>query len=296
MSDGRSLSFAEHLEELRGRLVISIIALVIATLVAIPFADEALIFLAGPLRSLDAAAPRESIEVTVDASGVWHGEIPSSLAGRTLDPAEAPLILLVEQASGEPFQVTYGRRAASRPHYFSLTDPIYLILKAAVLMGLILSTPIIGWQLWRFVAPGLTNRERTLAKPMLLLLAVGFPIGAAFAYWVLRFAVVVLTNFSFGEMVFLPDMTKYVRFALTMMLAFGLVFEMPGVLWLLARAGLVTAAWLARQRRIAIVSFFLVAAFLTPPDVFTQLAMGVPLIFLYELSIWLARLTERGRR
>ena len=103
-----------------------------------------------------------------------------------------------------------------------------------------------------------------------------------------------LNSFAFGGMQLLPDTARYVSFALTMMIAFGLIFEMPGVFLLLNRLGLVSVEWMVRYRRHAIVTSFLIAAILTPPDVFTQVAMAIPMVLLYQVSIWLARL-QLGR-
>jgi sec-independent protein translocase protein TatC len=301
VGEGRSLPVTEHLEELRGRLIISLVALVVATLASIPFADDLVIFLARPLEELQQLVPEPEtlISVTLGADGTWRGEIPEqippALRGKMVTADEAPLVLIIEPASGEGFSVIHGRREAPPPHYFNLTDPIYLIFKAAVLLGLCVATPIIFHQIWLFVAPGLTQQERAVVRPTVFLFFFAFPIGAAFAYVLLRFAVPILTGFSFGGMVFLPDITRYVPFALTMMIAFGLVFETPGVIWLLGRAGLVNSRWLAHRRRYALGLIFLLAAFFTPPDVFTQIAMAIPLILLFELSIWLVRMTERGR-
>jgi sec-independent protein translocase protein TatC len=131
---------------------------------------------------------------------------------------------------------------------------------------------------------------------MLLLFIFSFPVGAAFAYLLLHFAVPALASFSFGDMVFLPDITKYIPFALTMLTIFGLAFEMPGVIWLMARAGLVSSAWLRHYRRHAMITMFVLAAIVTPPDVFTQVMLALPLVVLYEVSILLARSTERKPR
>jgi sec-independent protein translocase protein TatC len=130
---------------------------------------------------------------------------------------------------------------------------------------------------------------------MIGLFALLFPIGAAFAYWLMHYAVVVLSGFAWGDLTWLPDISRHVSLTLTLMIAFGIVFELPAVLLLLARAGVVSPDWLARRRRIAYVIIFASAAILTPPDVVTQLAMGLPLVILFEISIWLTRLTEGGR-
>jgi Tat protein translocase TatC len=296
VSGGPSLSFSEHLDELRGRLIICAIALVVCFLVAIPFATNVLNFLVAPIQMLLSEPPGEVLTLNVDPDGVVHIDLPDGLADRTLDPSRVPLVWQVETASGEAYQFTYGRPLESRLYYSGLVDPIYLILKTAVLLGLAVSLPIIFWQAWLFIAPGLTSRERQLIRPMIGMFALLFPIGAAFAYWLMHYAVLVLSGFAWGDLTWLPDISRYVSLTLTLMIAFGIVFELPAVLLLLARAGVVSPAWLAQQRRLAYVIIFASAAILTPPDVVTQLAMGLPLVILYEISIWLTRLAESRRR
>jgi sec-independent protein translocase protein TatC len=294
VSEGGSLTFTEHLEELRGRIIICLVTLVVTTAISLPFADDLLVFLARPLQGVAAQPPPQAIHLVVRDGAVVRADVPPALRGHVIDPGQVPLIFEIHPASGEAYSVTYGRRTSSNLYYFGLTDPIYLIFKMALLMGLVLAMPFVGWQVWLFVAPGLTDRERAVAKPLIAVFVISFPIGAAFAYWLLQFAVVVLMGFSFGGLVLLPDVSRYLSFILTMMIAFGFVFETPGIFWVLGRLGVVSARWLAKQRKYAFVAAFIIAAVLTPtPDIFNQLSMALPLILLYEVSIWLVRWTER---
>ncbi|NUP89085.1 MAG: twin-arginine translocase subunit TatC [Candidatus Sumerlaeia bacterium] len=291
MASAPSLTFTEHLQELRGRLIICAVAVALCTGVAIPFADDVVMFLAKPLEALASAQPEAGIRIALSDGAVSRVEIPPGFEGQVVDPAHVPLIFEVTE-SGASHEVVYGRRSSSRLYYFGLTDPIYLIFKTALLMGLVLAMPVVGWQAWLFIAPGLTDRERAAAKPVIWLFAVSFPLGAAFAHWVLQYAVVVLMRFSFGGLELLPDIGRYLAFMVTMMIAFGFVFEMPGVLWMLGRLGVVSAEWLAGKRRWAIILSFVIAGIVTPtPDVFTQLSMALPLIVLFEFSILLIRWT-----
>lgn len=293
MSGSPSLTFTEHLEELRGRLIICLLAVIATTLIALPFADNVLVVLSRPLGALAPAADEAAIiTLRLSPDGSVEGHLPPSLA---TSQGSVPVRLVATGASGETVSLWLGQPESSRLYYFRLTDPIVLILKTAVIMGLVLALPLVAWQMWLFIAPGLTARERRLIKPILWFFAALFPLGAAFGYWLMHFAVVVLTGFAFGGMRLLPDTSAYVSIILTMMTAFGLVFELPAVLLILARMGIITADWLAQRRKFAIVLAFLVAAILTPPDVFTQFAMAIPILILYELSIWLARLTEPGK-
>lgn len=162
-------------------------------------------------------------------------------------------------------------------------------LKVSFLGGVALAVPVILYQFWRFVAPGLYDHERRYLYPIVILSTVFFLGGAAFGY---------LVVFPYGFQFFASFATEYIApmistkeflsFATRLLIAFGLVFELPLVTLFLAKLGLVKASFLQRQRKYAIVIIFIVAAILTPPDVFTQILMAIPLLLLYEASVWIA--------
>ncbi|MBN1869127.1 MAG: twin-arginine translocase subunit TatC [Candidatus Omnitrophica bacterium] len=161
----------------------------------------------------------------------------------------------------------------------------------ALLGGLFLSLPVVLYQVWRFVAEGLKEHEARYARvfaPCSLLL---FIIGGLFAYFI---AVPVSLRFllSFSSSLIVPMITikNYISFVGTMLLAFGMIFELPLVLMFMAKVGMVSPAFLAQRRRYAIIIILTVSAIMTPPDVVTQLIMAVPLILLYEVGIIAARL------
>jgi sec-independent protein translocase protein TatC len=179
-------------------------------------------------------------------------------------------------------------------------DPLILLapgegfliyLKIALVTGVILGMPVILWQLWRFISPGLTRQERTMARPWVPLALVFFVLGVAIAYVVLPFAVAFLGSFGQGgalQNAWTAD--GYFGFVATMFLAFGLVMEYPIVLVLLSKVGVVTSARLRSSRRVVIVAIAVVAAFATPGgDIVSPLALGVTMYLLYELSIVLVR-------
>ena len=177
------------------------------------------------------------------------------------------------------------------------TEAFFTYVKVAFFTALCISFPIIATQLWKFVAPGLYRNEKQAFLPFIVATPVMFLIGAGFLYYlVLPAALIFFTSFEMprGEGV-LPiqleaKMSEYLALVMTLVFAFGLSFELPVLLTLLAKVGLITAAQLRSKRRYAIVGCVAFAGVVTPPDVFSQLALAVPLYFLYELSIWTATL------
>ncbi|MGD2063582.1 MAG: twin-arginine translocase subunit TatC [Nitrospirota bacterium] len=178
-------------------------------------------------------------------------------------------------------------------NYFSLMEPFLTHLKAAFFAGLLLALPVIFYQLYRFIAPGLLPRERRYVVPFVLFGSLFFLGGATLAFLgVLPFAVQFFLHFD-PSLVATLNVGKFLGFCIRLMIAFGVVFQLPLLVFVLARLGLVRYETMTRNRRYALLVAFVFGAFLTPPDPVTQTLMAGPLILMYELSVWVARVFYR---
>jgi len=179
-------------------------------------------------------------------------------------------------------------------YFLSPTEPFFTAFKISFLAGFILVSPFVFYQIWKFIEPALYEHEKKLAVPFVFFTTLFFAIGCLFSFYlVLPIAIGFFINFGNiqlgAEAIF--SVKEYISFVLRIILAFGLTFELPVVLSLLARLGLVTPEFLQKIRPYFIVIAFIVAAVLTPtPDVFSQLMLAIPLILFYEISIIIAKI------
>lgn len=234
------MSFLEHLEELRRRLLVSLIALVGGFLVCWSFAPEIFALL------------------------------------------EAPIIALM--APGEKLAFT------------RLTAPFFLYMKVAFFAGIFLAAPVILWQVWRFIAPGLYRKERRYAAPFIIFSSLFFIAGGYFGYRVV-FPMAAEFFLEMGEQ-FQQVITvdDYFSFASRLILGMGLVFETPILIFFLSRLGIVTPQFLLQKFKYAVLIIFVIAAVITPtPDMVTQSALAVPMILLYLLGIGISLLFGKKR-
>ncbi|OCL95964.1 twin-arginine translocase subunit TatC [Aliarcobacter thereius] len=178
-----------------------------------------------------------------------------------------------------------------------IQETFFTAMKVAFFAGFILSLPVIFWQLWLFLAPGLYDHEKKLVVPFVFFATLMFLMGASFAYYI-----VVPIGFdfliAFGNSVVdvTPSIGKYVGFFTKLMIGFGIAFELPVITFFLAKIGLVDDAMLKGFFRYAVVLIFIVAAILTPPDVISQVLMAVPLILLYGVSIYIAKVFNPAQK
>jgi len=175
--------------------------------------------------------------------------------------------------------------------FTSVAEAFFTYMKVAFIAGLILASPFVLYQIWAFVAPGLYQKEKRYVVPFVLGGSLFFAMGVLFGYFVaipigFRFLLGYATDFIKP----MPSMKEYLSFSIKFLLAFGLVFEFPVVLVLLAKIGVIDAKMLARQRKYAILLIFVFAAVMTPPDIVSQVLMALPLMGLYELSILLSKI------
>ena len=174
--------------------------------------------------------------------------------------------------------------------FTKIQEPFFTALKVAFFSGFIASLPVIFWQLWLFVAPGLYENEKKMVLPFAIGATFMFLSGSLFAYYVvIPFGYDFLINFGSQLFTALPSIGEYVSFFTKLILGFGLAFELPTITFFLASIGLVTDETLKGFFKYALIVIFLISALLTPPDVLTQFLMAGPMILLYGLSILIAQ-------
>ena len=175
------------------------------------------------------------------------------------------------------------------PHEAFLT-----YLKVSFLAGVGLAVPVILFQFWRFIAPGLYENEKRYMYPIVFLSSFFFLGGALFGYFIVfPYGFQFFASFANDYIAPMISTKEFLSFAVRLLIAFGLVFELPLVTFFLAKLGLISSTFLRRQRKYAILLIFIVAAILTPSDVFTQMLMALPLLILYEMSVWIAHFFGR---
>lgn len=228
------MSLVDHLSELRRRIGISLLAVLLGTVVGFFFAGQLITFLKAPLKM------------------------------------DKPLV------------------------YTGLGDAFFINLKLAIVVGIVLAMPVLLWQLWAFISPGLTREERRLARPWAPLALAFFVIGVVVAYVILPFTATFLLSFSSADLQPLITASEYFGFVTMLFLVFGLVMEYPIVLVLLAKVGIITSARLRSSRRVVILVIAIISAVATPGgDPISPLVLGLTMYALFEFSIVLIRVGGR---
>lgn len=301
--DRRELTLIGHLEELRYRLIVCIAALVFFTCVSFFVAKPALEFLIRPVTTESPFLPpppaQPSIVLEVDEAGRVSVREPAALAA--LDPAAPPPHLVMEFPAAGDGGTTRAidltpKRAGSDLIYTNPMDPFMMPFKVSIILGILLSLGVWVFQIWRFVAPGLTDPEKRVVGPMLTGAIILFPIGAGFAYVLFFLLIPVMQRYIVPGIATLYTIRDYLKLMTSMMIVFGVIFELPLVVALLARIGIVTPAFLRHYRRHIYVALSVVAMVITPADPFSMIVALVPLIILFECSVWLAGIMALMRR
>lgn len=263
----------DHLVELRGRIIVMVAAFVIGFFVCFGFAGQITAFLLHPLKIANVMFEAQK------ASGHGGGPFDMIMAVLSMKDNGAKLDVIFTA----PLEVFFAK------------------VKIAGFGAIIVSFPVLAFQLYRFVAPGLYRRERHAFLPFLFAAPCLFLLGMALVYFII---LPMVLWFSLSQQVLTPDATvtamfkvaDYLSLITTLMLAFGVCFQLPIVITLLGLTGIVTAQMLGKFRRYAILAIVVVAAIVTPPDPVSQLMLAIPIILLYEVSIWCVKLIEASRQ
>lgn len=307
----KNMTLIEHLEELRVRLILSVLFVIggiaLGTFLAKPVAH----WLIRPFGKIEIKRDEKMLRLRVRGDGVLvcMNMVPSDgVSSHTLlgDGASSKTIFsdvssqrmafyLPDTPAENPPDFIWGN-TLQKPIFLNPLDPVTIWFRTAAILGIVIALPFLLWQLWCFVAPGLTKKERKTVIPLLALGSILFPCGALFAYYMFGMVLNFLVNFQFMNMEPQLEVMRYFGLELRIMIGFGLVFEFPLVIMFLVFLGILQPAQLRKYRPHAIVGIAIASMVLSPgPDVSLMLLMLVPLIILYEMSIWLSIPLARKR-
>lgn len=267
-SEDASMTFWEHLEELRRRLIVIAIAIGTFSILSLSFGRPIEAILRFPMETSISNILAAIIDRTVGVEGSMMGFLSVSLkAGASNVEAE---LLKIGPVEG-----------------------IKAYLKISITSGFLLASPIVLYQIWAFIFPALTRKERRYALPLFFVIVVFFVIGVVFAYLIVTPTVLHFADSLFPTAKDMWDIEKYVNFMTGLLLGFGIAFELPIVMAFLSWIGVVDSRGFRAKQSYAAVGIFVMSALLTPADPLSMFLMAVPLIVLYQLGIFFAFLLER---
>jgi sec-independent protein translocase protein TatC len=257
----KEMSFLDHLEELRWHIIRSLLSIVV-------FAVAAFIY-RGPIWKYIILAPSRP--------DFWTYKMFCKLGNIT----GAEFFCIDEL----PF-IIQNR---------TMTAQFTMALTSSFVIGIIIAFPYAFWEIWRFVKPGLYSKEKQLSRGAVFFVTILFLSGIMFGYYIVApISINFLTNFKLDESILNEiDLTSYVSTVMMLVLACGIMFQLPVVVYFLTKAGIITPAFLKTYRKHAIVVILVLSALLTPPDVISQILMSMPLLFLYEISIVVSTTIKR---
>ena len=265
--DDRSMTFWEHLEELRRRIIISVIAIGICVAASLAFHNFYAKILTLPLKM--------PINASLAALIDWVGVSEASFIG----------FLSIElRASGSTVDAEIIKGG--------VVEGIMAYIKISFTFGFLLASPVVLYQIWSFIFPALTRREKRYALPLFLVIVFFFVIGAVFAYFIVAPVVLEFSAKLFKEYANLWELDRYVNFLTRLSIGFGIAFELPIVMAFLSRIGVINSQGFRERQNYAFLGILVMSAILTPADPASMLLMAIPLIGLYQLGIFLAFLVE----
>lgn len=265
--DDRSMTFWEHLEELRRRIIISAIAIGICVAASLAFHNFYAKILTLPLKM--------PINTSLAALIDWVGVSEASVIG----------FLSIElRASGSAVDAKIIKGG--------VVEGIMAYIKISFTFGFLLASPVVLYQIWSFIFPALTRQEKRYALPLFLVIVFFFVIGAVFAFFIVAPVVLEFSAKLFKEYDNLWELDRYVNFLTRLSIGFGIAFELPIVMAFLSRIGVINSQGFRERQNYAFLGILVLSAILTPADPASMLLMAIPLIGLYQLGIFLAFLVE----
>lgn len=255
------MSFLEHLEELRGRLVRAAFGVLVGIIVIVWFHD----FIVNEI----IMGPRNADFITYRMFCDWS------------------------------MYMGLGDQLCLPPPNFQLQSTtmggaMNADIAMCLMGGIVIAFPWVFWQIWSFIKPGLRQKEQKMVNGIVFFVSLLFFSGALFGYFILApLSIQFLGNYTFGDVVNLPTVQSYIKLTTSLVLGTGLLFQLPILVYFLAKIGMVSSAFLKKYRKHAFVVNLIVAAILTPPDVTSQLLVAMPILLLYEISILIAARIEK---